>query len=593
MSDPTSVPDAPEVQPPAEPAGEDLQSILAHLAERPTSSGFNDLVRAASRHARELVRCEVARIWVLRRGGRRLVARDFPDGDHAKPIEHRLAAHEGLAGWVVARGRALRLGADELPPGFLGEPPTFRSAVVVPLKRRGEAFAALECLDRRDGTAFDDHDVELLEEEADHLSVALDNALLTAELERKALEKDVLFEVTRTLSATLDIDEVFAAIFRSLRQVVPYDAAAIYLVNPKTLALEQVSDVGYPAGSDEAFHLGVGVGLVGWVAKTGEAVIVPDVHRDPRYVAARAATRSELAAPLKIETRTIGVFNLENDIEDFFHENHLELLTAFASHAAVAIERARTTRELLERRRLEKELAIARDIQLSFLPKQAPSIPGFELAGTARTHVEVGGDYYDYIPVSDSRLGLAIADVSGKGIPAGLLMAGFRMSLLAEIRNDFAIRAVMRKVNTLLHESIERDKFVTAFYGVLDYKNRVLIFSNAGHNPPILVRENGSIEQLLEGGVALGVLPDAVYEERPIAIQAGDVLLLYTDGVTEAESPKGEQFGQWRLEQLLARVRGLDANQILEAVVDEVLAWVAERGQNDDLTLMVVKGKPS
>jgi hypothetical protein len=120
--------------------------------------------------------------------------------------------------------------------------------------------------------------------------------------------------------------------------------------------------------------------------------------------------------------------------------------------------------------------------------------------------------------------------VSGKGIPAGLLMAGFRMSLLAEIRNDFAIRAVMRKVNTLLHESTDRDKFVTAFYGVLDYKNRVLIFSNAGHNPPILARAQGPIELLVEGGVALGVLPDAVYEERPIALHPGDVLLLYTTG---------------------------------------------------------------
>jgi sigma-B regulation protein RsbU (phosphoserine phosphatase) len=258
----------------------------------------------------------------------------------------------------------------------------------------------------------------------------------------------------------------------------------------------------------------------------------------------------------------------------------------------VAIERARFTRQLLEQRRLEKELAIAREIQLSFLPRGAPEVPGFELAGAARTHAEVGGDYYGFIPVSDYRIGIAIADASGKGIPAALLMAGFRMSLLAEIRNDFAIRAVMRKVNTLLHESIERDKFVTAFYGVLDHKNRVLIFSNAGHNPPILVRADGSIELLLEGGVALGVLPDAIYEERPIALQPGDVLLLYTDGVSEAESPSGEQFGQGRLEQLLARLRERPAAEILDAVVDEVVAWAGERGQSDDLTLMVVKCRP-
>ena len=586
------VPDSPtdhtavELPPPTEAA--DLTAILASLAEGPSGSRFNDLMRAATRHARELVRCETARIWVLRRGGRRLVARDYPEQGGA-PIEHRLASHEGLAGWVMARGEPLRLSSGELPQGFLGEEPEFRSAVVVPLKRRGQTFAAVECLDRRDGKAFSASDLAKLQEEADPLAIALDNTLLTAEIERKALEKEVLFEVTKTLSATLDMDEVIAAIFRSMRQVVPFDAAAIYLVNPITLALERVADIGYPEGAEEAFGLRVGVGLVGWVAKTGEAVIVPDVSDDARYVAARATTRSELAVPLLVEKRVLGVFNLESDLDDFFHENHLELVTAFASHAAVAIERARLTRRLLEQRRIEKELAIAREIQLSFLPRSAPEVPGYELAGAARPHAEVGGDYYDFIPVSDYRLGLAIADSSGKGIPAGLLMAGFRMSLLAEIRNDFAIRAVMRKVNTLLHESIERDKFVTAFYGVLDHKNRVLIFSNAGHNPPILARADGSIELLLEGGVALGVLPDAIYEERPIAIQPGDVLLLYTDGVSEAEAPNGEQYGQWRLEQLLTRLRELPATAILDAVVEDVLRFTGERGQNDDLTLMVVK----
>src|SRR5439155_20893808 len=134
--------------------------------------------------------------------------------------------------------------------------------------------------------------------------------------------------------------------------------------------------------------------------------------------------------------------------------------------------------------------------------KRGPVIAGFELAGTASPHREVGGDYYDFIHVSDTRMGLAIADVSGKGIPAALLMAGFRMSLLAEIRNEFAIRAVMRKVNSLVYESTDRHKFVTAFYGVLDFRNRVLTFSNAGHNPPILMRADGTVVNLVDGGGA-------------------------------------------------------------------------------------------
>src|SRR5262249_32637846 len=155
-----------------------------------------------------------------------------------------------------------------------------------------------------------------------------------------------------------------------------------------------------------------------------------------------------------------------------------------------------------------------------------------------------------------------IADVSGKGIPAALLMAGFRMSLLAEIRNEFAIRAVMRKVNQLLHESTERDRFVTAFYGVLDWRNSVLIFSNAGPNPPLLIRGNDTTEELSDGGVALGVLEDTTYEERPVALGYGDVVVMYTDGVSEALNETNEEFGPQRIEQVVRAHPGHTAREL-------------------------------
>jgi phosphoserine phosphatase RsbU/P len=559
-----------------------------HAAEN-----FTDLLRVASRHCRRLVDCERARIWVARRGGRRLVARDFRGDDDRVGTELRLASGEGLAGWCLEHERSLRLNAGDAVPELKGPAPTFRNVMVIPMFRRGEAFAAIECADKRGGEAFSDADFDRLDVASEHVAFALDNALLYEETERRALEKEMLLDVSRALSRPFELDEVIEEILKSLREVVNYDAAAIYLVNRASLALERVSDVGYPSGSDEAFGLQVGQGIVGWVAKTGQPVIVPDVRRDARYVAARPATRSELAAPLMIDGRTLGVFNLESDVEDAYHEGHLDLLAAFAAQAAVAIERVRHTREQLDRRRLEKELAIAREIQLSFLPKIAPDIPGFEIAGTTRPHDEVGGDYFDFISVSDSRLGLAIADVSGKGIPAALIMAGFRMSLLAEIRNEFAIRAIMRKVNSLLYESMDRDKFVTAFYGVLDFRHSVLIFSNAGHNPPILLRVDGSVEELSDGGVALGVLSDARYEERPVAIGPGDVLVLYTDGITEAEAPGGEQFGRKRLEDCAKRLAKLPAQQMVDGVVAEVQKFAGERGQSDDLTLVVLKALPA
>ncbi len=575
---------------------DDPLRTLAELGARGADAAhapdnLNALMRVASRRLRRLSNAERVRLWITRRGGRRLEGREFQGEDETLRL-WRVARDEGLAGACMRLGAPIRLAAGETVPGLKGELPPFRSALAVPLFRRGEAFGAAEFLDRRDGAPFDDADLEQLLPAAEYAAIALDNALLYEETERRALEKEVLLDVSRALAAPLDLDEVIRAIFEALRQVVRYDAGAVYLVNRATQNLEAVSAVGYPEGSEEAFGLQVGQGIVGWVAKTGEPVIVADVSRDPRYVAARPQSRSELAAPLALSGRTIGVFNLERDVEDAFHEGHLELLMAFAAQAAVALERARMTRELLDRRRLEKELAIAREIQLSFLPRSAPQLPGFDIAGTSRSHDEVGGDYFDFIQVSDSRVGLAIADVSGKGIPAALLMAGFRMSLLAEIRNDFAIRAVMRKVGTLLFESTERDRFVTAFYGVLDYRNRVLIFSNAGHDPPLLVRANGTAESLVEGGVALGVLADARYEERPIALHPGDVLVLYTDGVSEAPAPDGQMFGRGRLEDAIRGLAARSGEEILQGIVAAVLEWTGERGPTDDLTLMVVKVKP-
>ncbi len=548
---------------------------------------MDDLLRASSAHCRRLVECRQVRIWIARRGGTRLVCREFADSGGV--IERRVAGGEGLAGWAIARGEGLRLAASSTrPPDLKGEIPAFESALVIPLLRRGRVFAAIECLDRRDGP-FRDEDQGRLDVGSEAVTLALDYALLYRETERRALEKDVLLEVTRGLSSTFDLDEVMEAIFSSLRQVVEFDAAAIYLANPTTEVLEMASCAGYPDGSEEAFELQVGQGIVGWVAKHGSPVIVPDVRQDSRYVSARVRTRSEVAAPMVFDGRLIGVFNLESDQEDAYHDGHVELVTAFAAQAAVAVERARTAIERVESRRLEKELAIAREIQQSFLPARAPLVPGFDLAAASMTHDEVGGDYYDFIPVSSSRLGLVIADVSGKGIPAALLMAGFRMGLLAEIRNEFAIRAVVRKVNALMHESTERDKFVTMFYGVLDWKNRVLIYSNAGHNPPLLLRHKGGTEALHDGGVALGVLPEATYDERPIALGLGDVLVLYTDGVSEAENESNEQFGTDRLEAVIRAHPSASAAELVSFVVQAVEDWAGERGPSDDLTLLVMR----
>jgi sigma-B regulation protein RsbU (phosphoserine phosphatase) len=339
----------------------------------------------------------------------------------------------------------------------------------------------------------------------------------------------------------------------------------------------------------EQLHLKMGQGICGRVAQTGNGVIASDVRANPDYIALRSQTMSEMAVPVKIENNVIGVFNVESDTADAYTKHDLELMSGFASLAAVSIERARMHRERLVARQLEDELAIARRIQMTFLPPGDPEIPGFDVAGINIPSTAVGGDYYDFIPIVSNQFGIAIGDVSGKGIPASLIMAAFRASLKAEIRNNFAIRAILNKVNNLLYESIERDRFVTAVYGVLDSKNKIFTFSNAGHNPPILKRLSGEVAYLNEGGVALGAIPNSVYEERPISLIKGDILLFYTDGVTEVINENGGEFGVHRLLHSLDRSRHLAAREIIDSIVRETREYSSAKREIDDLTIIVIK----
>jgi sigma-B regulation protein RsbU (phosphoserine phosphatase) len=336
-------------------------------------------------------------------------------------------------------------------------------------------------------------------------------------------------------------------------------------------------------------RLKIGQGLVGWVAQNGEPVIVPDVSKEERYFPGDPSTRSEIAAPFEINNRIIGVINMESSEFEAYDDNSLELVTAFASHAAIAIERARMHDKMVENRRLEEQLSIARHIQLSFIPKNDPEIMGYDVSGVNIPSGEVGGDYYDFIDIVDRQTGIAIADVSGKGIPAALIMASFRASLIAEIRNNYAIRTICRKVNDLLYESLERDNFVTAFYGVLDSKNDIFTFSNCGHNRPIWLNKSDDVRQLEEGGMALGVLGDMTYEERPISISPGDIILMYTDGVTEAEASDGSQFGEKRLVDLLIASRDKSAQEIHQTIYDEIKNFARADSVFDDVTMVVIK----
>ncbi|HQR37910.1 MAG TPA: SpoIIE family protein phosphatase [Blastocatellia bacterium] len=417
------------------------------------------------------------------------------------------------------------------------------------------------------------------------------NAASTAEL---TVEKkfQLLLEISEKISTTLDLDMLLVHLIDTVKSIVDYDAAGIYVIKRQgeLRLIEGMVTRGYEdEESKRDLLLKLGEGVVGSVIERGSGVIIPDVIVEPRYVMARKETRSELAVPITLNERVIGAFNLESDTPNKFTEADAEVLHFFANAAAIAIEKAVLHEELVEKKRIESQLEVARQVQASLLPDRPPEAPGFDVAAENLPTYEVGGDYYDFIVLPDGQIGVAIADVSGKGVPAALIMATFRAALRTQVRNDFAIGQIIRKVNYLLWESTADSQFVTAVYGVLDTTSGRFTYTNAGHNPPLLVGIDGSITELNRGGPALGVFDKADYEEAVVDIEVGDVLVLYTDGVIEAADSTGREFGVRRLQQTVTVAKEMSAFKVTRAIMDATRAFSGTEAFTDDFTLAVIK----
>ena len=409
----------------------------------------------------------------------------------------------------------------------------------------------------------------------------------------------MLLDITKKISRSLDLQEVLNLVMDTLDSLIPYDAAGIFVVQcadksevaegeePCVFQAEAVR--GYDIDELTNLHLKLGEGLIGQVALTAEPITSADVRKNPNYINARSETRSEMVAPIISNTEVIGVFDLESDELDAYSEDDLQVLGLLASHVAIIIEKVMLHEQLIEKKRLEGQLEVARQVQLELLPARDPQLEGYDISAYNFPTEEVSGDYYDWVQIYDDQIGLVIADVSGKGVPAALLMAFLRASLRAATHVGYSPHISMAKVNYLLWESIERNQFVTAFYGILDVTNKTLTYTNAGHNPPILLKQNGDLSFIDRGSIPLGMFRDTRYHEYYLTTDPGDVLMLYTDGVTEANDPHGEEFGRDRLARAVIANRQLGARELISAVYTEVLTWTGGRGATDDVTFFVIK----
>jgi sigma-B regulation protein RsbU (phosphoserine phosphatase) len=409
----------------------------------------------------------------------------------------------------------------------------------------------------------------------------------------------MLLDITKKISRSLDLQEVLNLVMDTLDSLIPYDAAGIFVVKctrrgllstgQDSCELQAEAVRGYDVDEISELHLKLGEGFIGHVALTREPIISADVRTADIYVNARNETRSEMVAPIISNDEVIGVFDLESDELNAYSEDDLEVLMLLASQVAIIIEKVMLHDQLIEKQRLEGQLEVARQVQLELLPPADPKLDCYDISAYNFPTEEVSGDYYDWVRIYDDQIGLVIADVSGKGVPAALLMAFLRASIRAATHIGYAPHISMAKVNYLLWESIERNQFVTAFYGILDASNDSLSYTNAGHNPALLLDAQGNVRFLERGGVPLGMFKDTRYHEYYLTIEPGDLLVLYTDGVTEAQNPEGEEFGRDRLANSVTKAAHLSARELITAVHKDVIDWTQGGGMTDDATFFVIK----
>lgn len=419
-------------------------------------------------------------------------------------------------------------------------------------------------------------------------------------LKNKVAQLESLIEVTAIISSTLDLDELLELVLDKAQSVMQAEASSILLINEKTGMLEcevALGEVG--AQVKEKIRLEIGQGIGGWVAQTGEPLIVPDVLADARFYAntdktTGYKTRSILAVPLKVKEKVIGVAEVLNPVDGHaFNADDLDLFITFSRQVALAIENAKMHRYLLEKQKLEQQLEAAEIIQQSFLPQHFPESADGKFAVWAKnlSAKSIGGDFFDFIDVGNQRLGAIIGDVSGKGIPAALYMA----RLVSDFR-FFAVSApdpshCLSTMNESLVNRSRRGMFVTALYLMLELETGEVQLVNAGHLPVIWYRAQNDEFQLISssGSIPLGITKAADFTAEEIRLGPGDYLLLLTDGVIEAKNRLGQQFSMPGLLEDLKNVRWQNPKELVELIQARVLAFSGETPQHDDITIVALR----
>jgi serine phosphatase RsbU (regulator of sigma subunit) len=406
----------------------------------------------------------------------------------------------------------------------------------------------------------------------------------------------LISKVGVALLSSSGLDETLHQVASLVFEAVPAERCVIMLRDETADDGMKIS-VARKRGRDETIEeVRISRTVLDEVMKNGKSVLTSDAQHDPRFASQTMSLlgiRSVLAVPLSIsQTEIFGIIYADSPtFESNFTEEHLNILTTLASVAAIRVENARLLEERFERERMERELELATEIQQSFQPSAPPVMDNYEFQGISFSCYEIGGDYYDFIPQHDGKMLVALGDVSGKGTAAALLMSSVHAAIHAQVAAKTSLYEMVKSVNQYLAENTPTNRFVTLFVAVLDPQTGTLQYINAGHNPPLVGRLNGQVEQLESGGFPLGILPMADFEVGQLNLEAGESLVIYSDGVSEANNLQEEEFGMERLIQVVSRNLKSSAAGMRDKVESALSTFTKTAAPNDDITLVIVKRK--
>lgn len=575
-----------------QPVSRAFDNYLLEVADAVnTTLDLNTLLQRVAEMLKRFIDCEIFAILLLNDKTQELRIR-FQVG-HLPEVAERIAIKvgQGVTGQAVLRREAVLVNDVTADANFINAAPGVRSELAVPLIAKNKVIGVLD-VEAAQAGAFTEEHKRLLTLFASRIAVGIENARLYTRVSRQARQLTLLTEISRELTSILKVDQLLQRIADLVTRIIDYEMFSILLVDPTGNFLQHRFSLRFKESVQLKHEIPIGQGLVGYAAQHGQAVLVPDVSKDPRYIMANPETRSELCIPLIYKEKVIGVLDIEHTRRGYFNDDHVRIMTTMAAQVAIAIENA-TLYERIARqeKRLEHDFALARELQFRLLPQKRPKLKHAEVAARFSPARQIGGDLYDFLKYSGHGvIGIAVGDVSGKGAPAAIyaaLVSGITRSHSVE---EPSAAGMLEAINLSLAERPIDAQYVSMIYAVWDDNQRTLQVANSGLPRPLLVRDQ-KVEEIQVIGLPIGLFPSATYDELSLRGKPGDIFLFLSDGIFDATSSQGNMFGRGRLEKVVLKNADGSADEIAEAIFNAVSEHAEGVATFDDQTIVVLKVK--